>query len=108
MARFFVSYDVVTPESAEFGDFAERGSVDRYGYRWPVEPDPAKRNPDDCGMTLREALNLCNPQEDAGHWFAEVDGRENYQTGASERRALHPPRNITPASYGRLARLLNV
>jgi len=61
MAQFHVTYDVITPESAEQGDVAERGFIDSRG--WHVElPDgvcgePAGAIKDACGMTLREALN---------------------------------------------------
>lgn len=90
MARpvFFVTYDIVTPESAERGDYAD--------------------GEEEVGMTLREAMSLCSPQEDAGLWLVEVDGRADYRTGAEERRMLHPPRNITAASYARLAKLLGL
>lgn len=102
MARpvFRVTYDVVTPESAEHGDVAERGFV--LPGNWHASVD----DPGEAAMSLREAVRLCYPQEDAGSWFAECDGRVDYRTGAEERRSLHPPRNITPASYARLARLL--
>ena len=102
MARplFRVTYDIVTPESAERGDYDEAGFVQPGGWHAPAD------SAEDCGMTLREAVRLCCPQEDAGSWFAEVDGRVNYRTGAEERRSLHPPRNITAASYDRLAKLL--
>ena len=102
MARpvFHVTYDIVTPESAEHGDYAEAGFVQPG--EWHVSADKG----DESGMTLREAARLCYPQEDAGSWFAEVDGRVDYRTGAEERRSLHPPRNITAASYDRLAKLL--
>ena len=105
MRGFTVTYDIVTPESAALGDFAECGRIDPWGYRWPAD---AEEQPDDSDMGLRQALHHVHPQEDAGQWWSEVDGRENYQTGASERRALHPPRNVTPASYARIARLLNL
>lgn len=104
MARpvFFVTYDIVTPESAERRDYAEAGYVQPGGWHAPADGE------EEVGMTLREAMSLCSPQEDAGLWFAEADGRADYRTGAEERRSLHPPRNITAASYARLAKLLGL
>lgn len=100
--RFRVTYDIVTPESAEHGDSAESGFVLPGGWKEPAgSPEPVS-------MTLREAAELCYPQEDSGHWLSEADGRVDYATGAEERRSLHPPDNITGASYGRLKRLLGV
>lgn len=98
MARpmFRVTYEIITPESAENGDADERGFVAPGEWRGAEPVD----------MTLREAMRLAYPQEDCGGWFAEVDGRQNYRTGAEERRSIHPPRNITPSSYDRLCRLL--
>jgi hypothetical protein len=95
---FRVTYDIVTYESAEHGDVEEMGFVQPGG--WRTEDDT------DAGMSLREAVALMDCVEDAGNWFVECDGREDYRTGAVERRSLHPPRNVTPASYDRLKRLL--
>jgi hypothetical protein len=101
---FRVTYDIVTPESAAHGDIESAGFLDANG-------DPAamlntSRPP---AMRLRQAVALMGGAiEDSGHWFSEADGRPDYYSGAEERRALHPPRNITAASYGRLARLLGV
>jgi hypothetical protein len=100
---FRVTYSIVTPESAEHGDYAEAGFLNAQGER--VEALIGRETPG-VDMTLREALRLCSPQEDSGRWSSEVDGCEDYRTGANERRALHPPRNVTAASYSRLARLL--
>lgn len=100
---FRVTYEIVTPESAAHGDSAENGFLDARGNR--VAALIGRETPG-VDMSLREALALCSPQEDSGSWFSEVDGRQNYTTGAEERRALHPPRNITGPSYGRLARLI--
>lgn len=99
--RFRVTYEVVTPESAEHGDAAERGFIAPGGWR------TSAGNPE-IELGLREAIELvaAGVMEDCGQWFTEADGRLNYETGASERRSLHAPDNITAASYARLARLL--
>ena len=103
--RFHVTYEIVTPESAEHGDAAERGFVGPYGLQFELDTNgPTLR--DDCAMCLREAIDHMSAVEDCGQWFAECDGRTNYKTGAETRYSFHPPRDITAASYGRLARLL--
>lgn len=103
--RWRVTYDVTTEESAMVGDFAESGFLDRHGGRVPArigEPTPL------VSMTLREACELVasGACEDSGAWITEADSRIDYATGAEERRALHPPRRISGASYGRLCALM--
>lgn len=100
---FRVTYDIVTPESACHGDTAENGFIGPSGDRIPAligKPTPGVE------MTLREALALASPDSDCGRWITESDGRLDHATGATETRAIHPPRNITPASYRRLLALL--
>lgn len=95
--RFAITYDVVTDESAEAGDVAERGYISR-------------------GSTLREAVeafsdvrrangyveaNEC-PVE-APRWLTAYG---EHVEGRAETRSLHFPDSITPASRRRLARLL--
>lgn len=100
MGKFRVSFSIVTPESAELGDYAE------HGFLLPGEWRESAETSEDVTMSLREATRLAYPQCDAGRWWQEEDGREDYATGAVESRAIHPPRNITPASYARVTRLL--
>lgn len=104
--RFTVTYAVVTPESVEYGDYAEHGYASPGGWHDPIEtvlgqPDGAYE------MSLREAVGICGgPFIDCGSWFDVADSTENYHTGESTSYALHPPKNVTKASYRRLARLL--
>lgn len=100
MGKFRVSFSIVTPESAELGDYAE------HGFLLPGEWRESAETSEDVTMSLREATRLAYPQCDAGRWWQEEDGREDYATGAREYRAIHPPSNITPASYARVTRLL--
>ncbi len=100
---FRVTYDIVTPESAEHGDTAENGFVYAGLGAFPLEQCDLPPE-----MTLRDALQLASPQEDSGSWFSEADGRDDYVTGANETRSIHPPANITAASYGRLRRLFGI
>jgi hypothetical protein len=93
---FVVTFDVVTPESAEQGDVAAAGFIRCDGHVALL------RAP----MRLRDALRHVSPQCDSGRWWSEVDPRRDYGTGAEDLRALHPPRGITPSSYARISRLL--
>lgn len=111
-SRFNVTYDIVTPESAEHGDTAERGFIDSRGNQVELPDDccgePAGNIKQECAMTLREALNYAGGFERHGDGFSyyEADGRIDYHSGAEERRALHLPDNATAASVARIARLL--
>jgi hypothetical protein len=98
MPRFFVTFEVVTFESAEHG-----------------EPDKAGFIAEGCG--LREALDLVSgyapdanvspvPRENPPRWFTHHEYAIDYRTGARESRSLHLPDNCTPASALRVARLL--
>lgn len=92
MITFNVTYEVVTLESAEQGEAADRG--------FHAE-----------GVSLRGALNAIGHStkrpglEDSGRWFVS-DASVDFQTGAETSYAIHPPRTVTPASYRRLARVL--
>lgn len=104
MGKFTVTYEIVTPESAEHGGNQETGFV--LPGEWRIDVAAAVADTEgDYSMELRDAVALAWPSEDCGRWFAESEGRENFRTGAWETRAIHPPRNITAASYGRLRRL---
>lgn len=102
---FRVTYEIVTEESAREGDASERGYIGPGGMHVDVSTDEDRAS---VSMELREALNYCHPQENCGSWFTECDAREDYATGDSETRSLHPPENITGASYRRLCRLFRL
>lgn len=99
--NWLVTYEIVTPESSEHGEAEERGYC--YVGEWHFdEPAP---------MTLRDALKCCCPSVDCGRWFADespIHNRAYFEHCHEETRALHPPRNITAASYRRVARLLGL
>lgn len=84
---FDVTYETWTEDCMEAGDTDERGF-------WAE------------GISLREAVRMVGHVQDCGTWFAETVGDTDYTTGAVTYRSLHPPHNITKASYGRLKRLL--
>ena len=97
MAKFTVTYDIVTPESAEYGDVSESGFASPGGWK----------HDDRAELSLREALQIVSAGtcEDSGRWFSTVDSDTNYRTGEETSYAVHPPRHITNASYNRLRRI---
>lgn len=104
---FRITYDIVTPESAEQGDTAENGFVDpRFNLKIPVEEIKGPATDEEYGWTLAQAALFLGRgcMEDSGNWFSNCDGHVDYQSGAETRYMLHPPENITGASYERLAR----
>ena len=96
---FNVTYETITPESAEHGDTETAGF--------------AAEN-----VTLREALDTlgygvdgCEANEYPVYdpcWVTAYRVNEDYSTGEIENRSLHFPDNMTAASKRRLCRLLDV
>ena len=91
--NYSVTYDIVTPESAEDGDVAEAGYVAE-------------------NVSLRDAIDevggVCYDHNGSYDWFTNCEYGIDYQTGAQESRSLHLPDGITGASRGRIGRLLGV
>ena len=100
---FNITYEIVTPESAEHGDAEERGfhlenlsfgeamaEIRSLGLRG------AHCEADSCPVTID-----CPPRS---FYFPEAD--TDHQTGATTSYAVHLPRHVTPASRMRIARLL--
>ncbi len=106
MGHFTVTYDITTEDSAEQGDYAESGFASYGGWKHDDRPEP---------VSLREALQTCGLSysrkygsgfEDGGRAFYTCEADQNYRTGEETRYAIHPPSNITPASYRRVKRIL--
>ena len=107
MAKFNVTFERITPESAENGDVESRGFI------------AEDRNLRDavyyvCGFSDPSYLPQCESDEwpvRAPRWFTFYktnDGtRDYYETGAEENRSIHVPDNATPSSRRRLARLFS-
>lgn len=93
---FDVTYEIITPESAEYGDADERGF---YGK----------------GLTLREAISAlhdisCNIEASCypvhgSRWVTAYEDGDNF-SGARENRSLHFPDKMTDSSKLRVMRLL--
>lgn len=98
--KFNVSNEIYDESSVETGDAVARGMIAT-------------------GLRLRDAIKalfgVTGPAivaiEASSSDFAAADcvtviGAADYHTGVSESRALHFPRNATPSSRARLARLI--
>lgn len=112
MRRFHVTYDIVTPESAEQGAVAEGGFMLANATRMPIGPadygEKAGQIAEKCGLTLHEAVDLLGLLEDTGDSYSyyEADPRQDYRTGNEETRSLHLPYTVTAASAARVAKVL--
>lgn len=109
VGMFRVTFDTVTPESAEYGDSESRGFVLSGGGLEPIdELDSAAIRALDVNMTLSEALRLMGGVTSQGTntWYEAGEGRVDYRTGACTTYALHGPRKMTAASIGRVERAL--
>ena len=118
--RFRVTYETISPESAEHGDAAEHGYCTPRGWQFPIDylPDGtltiggAPASPEEYAeldLDLKEAIGITGSGlEDSGSWLSTVDGDQDYRTGEETRYSLHPPDTITAASYRRLKRALGV
>lgn len=97
---FSVTFEIVTPESAEYGEADSRGFV--------LESCTLREAIEALGGYACEAdsapISLANPPR----WFTNYDYGEDYSSGAHEARSLHLPRNISSHSAMRVARLLGV
>jgi hypothetical protein len=96
-AKFAVTFEIVTAESAELGDAVERGFIAE-------------------GETLRDALALvagpCEADSSLAprvRWLTFYEfgsgSRREYERGEHESRSLHIPPSVTDASSRRIARL---
>ena len=103
MTAFNVTYEIVTPESAENGDVDESGFIaENVSLRDALALVSETRTSRVDGVECIECDSLpC----DAPRWITVVNGME-YETGAQESRALHIPEGVTESTARRIARLM--
>ena len=93
------TYEIVTPESAEEGGFAETGIWYR-GYRFKADdPGPMEHlaspvdGVDDAVRTIQYTLGAVEPSSyrhfQPRTWYTETDSDHDYRTGAEMRRSAH-------------------
>ena len=111
-----VTWERVTPESAEHGDAEARGFVDRDGFRSRLEHKNR-----DYALTLREALEAVKESSPTRASLSYVEASDSvasgarwitwgfspdYSTGDSLSLSLHIPETVSGPSRARLVRLL--
>ena len=99
MAKFNVTFERITPESAGHGDLESTGFLaESVGLREAIElANIGHAEPDSSPLSLS-----CPPR-----WI-KFYGDMNPRDGSNTNHAIHFPHNTTPASAMRLARLLGV
>ena len=102
---FSITYETVTPESAEHGEADESG--------WIVDGHGSRVTLGDCYWALQNAGAIgCyveaneNPVR-APRWLTFYKVEEDYATGAETSWSLHIPDYVSDASRRRIARLFN-
>lgn len=103
MYRFIVTYEIVTPESAENGESDEQG-YECIGctLRQAVEAVTGTRTNAVDGV---ECVEPSASDISAARWVTVLNGME-FETGAQESRSLHFPDHMTAASKRRVCRML--
>lgn len=100
---FFVTYEIVTAESAEHGDVAERGFVGQeLRLRDAIDAVTSTRTSAVSGV---ESIEASASDISAAGWITVCNGME-FETGSYESRSLHIPDSVTTASRGRILRLM--
>lgn len=92
--RILITYEIVTPESAEEGDAEERGWIDEDG----VSMKPDKYDTQD-GITAVDkaikflkheyATDASSSRFNEGTWYTNYEYSQDYSTGAVESRSYH-------------------
>ena len=101
---YAVTYEIVTPESAEHGDAEERGYIAQgVSLREAIRAVYETRSDGQCGAIECVEASASVPSE--MRWISVYNGAE-YETGAHETRSLHIPEHVTPSSRARLLRLV--
>lgn len=104
MARFSVTYEIVTDESSEQGDAASRGFIAQdLDLRSAVNTVGETASP----HCSRECIETDEYPIRAPRWITVTNGRD-WITGESESRSLHIPKSATDATRRRIARLFGL
>ena len=103
MAAFNVTYEIVTPESAENGDVDESGFIaENVSLRDALALVSETRTSRVGGVECSECdSSPCSHPR----WITVMNGME-FETGAQESRSLHIPDGVTASTARRIARLM--
>ena len=114
--RVSFTYEVITPESAGYGEAAEHGWIMPGHWEYPLQDDDgyhrevidqAQRGDFDItdlseAVSFAQSLGICC---DTGGWLESIDPDRDYTTGAETRYAMHIE-GVTPSTANRIARLV--
>lgn len=101
--KFSVTYEIVTPESAEQGDAESRGFI-----CWDVTLREALQSLFETRTSQVDGISAIEPNDSEyqrARWMTVYNGAE-YLTGANESRSIHFPERVTGATRARLVRLV--
>jgi hypothetical protein len=101
---FSVTYEIVTPESAEAGEAESSGFIAE-----SVSLRDALREFDRTRTNRVDGIESTEPDSTRGRirWVTRVNAQE-FETGAHESRSLHIPASVSESSARRIARLCGV
>jgi hypothetical protein len=112
MIEIGFTYEVITPESAEQGDVAERGGYEPGGWKFADEYEPKPWHPGTLRDAIKSARNLgiSEPSQwpafiSAHGWFSSADPDPDYRTGENTYYSLHVS-GVTVATLNRIRRIL--
>jgi hypothetical protein len=100
-----VTYEIVTPESAEQGDADERGHIARHVHLRDAIQLVTETRTSNCGGV--EAIEANCSDIAQARWITIINGME-FMTGAQESRSIHFPAALTRSSRRRIARLFGI
>ena len=101
--RFNVTYEIVTPESAEDGDASELGFISESVTLRDAIADTFQTRTSLCeGVAF---IETSDSDVARARWITVTNGMEIH-TGAYESRSLHFPDDITGATRRRIARIM--
>jgi hypothetical protein len=98
MPKFNITYEIVSQESAEYGDSEENGFV--------CEDVKLREAIDALFETRTNRVDCIQSIEYSGNYWFTVNNGIEYETGSHESRSIHIPRNTTQSSINRLAKLI--
>lgn len=77
-----ITYEVITPESAEDGDAAERGWTDEDGEKHSVQSAIEL-------LTRSHCVHASSSSFHAGIWYTDADPDADFETGAETSQSYH-------------------
>ncbi len=98
MRRIRISYQVVTEESAENGDYADSGWIDEEGVLVEVDDCDVDDAGSECAAIVEAAVRIIGngceasdyPAVCVGHtWYTETDGDKDYSDGSETTKSFH-------------------